>query len=166
MMDSNDEKNLGVKNNQRTLLTIVGDSASVDGKFKISDSIEIDCKLKGKLVVDGKVTIQKSGFVNADIKTVSAEVIGKYEGNMIASDYIEITDTGIATGNVKTDSLIINRGGVFSGNIIRISEEQNNNKKKINAGKDIFNIDIDEDSGINKDIKEGINITESIDKKE
>jgi len=165
-MDSNDEKNLGVKNNQRTLLTIVGDSASVDGKFKISDSIEIDCKLKGKLVVDGKVTIQKSGFVNADIKTVSAEVIGKYEGNMIASDYIEITDTGIATGNVKTDSLIINRGGVFSGNIIRISEEQNNNKKKINAGKDIFNIDIDEDSGINKDIKEGINITESIDKKE
>lgn len=165
-MDSNDEKNLGVKNNQRTLLTIVGDSASVDGKFKISDSIEIDCKLKGKLVVDGKVTIQKSGFVNADIKTVSAEVIGKYEGNMIASDYMEITDTGIATGNVKTDSLIINRGGVFSGNIIRISEEQNNNKKKINAGKDIFNIDIDEDSGINKDIKEGINITESIDKKE
>ena len=165
-MDSNDEKNLGVKNNQRTLLTIVGDSASVDGKFKISDSIEIDCKLKGKLVVDGKVTIQKSGFVNADIKTVSAEVIGKYEGNMIASDYIEITDTGIATGNVKTDSLIINRGGVFSGNIIRISEEQNNKKKKNNAGKDIFNIDIDEDSGINKDIKEGINITESIDKKE
>jgi len=165
-MDSNDEKNLGVNSNQRTLLTIVGDSASVDGKFKISDSIEIDCKLKGKLVVDGKVTIQKRGFVNADIKTVSAEVIGKYEGNMIASDYMEITDTGIATGNVKTDSLIINRGGVFSGNIIRISEEQNNSKKKISAGKDIYSIDLDEDSCINKDIKEDININGSIDKKE
>ncbi len=108
---------------KRTLLTITGDSAVLDGKFKISQSIEIDCELKGKLTVDGKLTIQGNGIVSADVKTIEAEIIGKYEGNMEASGNVEIKETGIAMGNIKTDSLIINKGGVFSGNVTRMSEE-------------------------------------------
>ena len=115
---------------KRTLLTITGDSAVLDGKFKISQSIEIDCELKGKLTVDGKLTILGNGFVSADVKTIEAEIIGKYEGNMEASGNVEIKETGIAVGNIKTDSLIINKGGTFSGNVTRISEEPVVSKKK------------------------------------
>lgn len=115
---------------KRTLLTIIGDSAVLDGKFKISQSIEIDCELKGKLTVDGKLTIQGNGFVSADVKTIEAEIIGKYEGNMEASGNVEIKETGIAVGNIKTDSLIINKGGIFSGNVTRMSEEPAVAKKK------------------------------------
>jgi len=119
---------------KRTLLTITGDSAVLDGKFKISESIEIDCELKGKLTVDGKLTILGNGFVSADVKTLEAEIIGKYEGNMEAADNVEIKETGIAVGNIKTDSLIINKGGIFSGNVTRMSEEQVAAKKKGKAG--------------------------------
>ena len=120
---------------QRTLLTIVGDSAVLDGKFKISQSIEIDCQLRGKLTVDGKLTIQQNGFVSADIKTIEAEIIGKYEGNMEATGNVEIKETGFAMGNIKTDSLIINKGGIFSGNVTRISEEHADAKKRSKAAK-------------------------------
>ena len=115
---------------KRTLLTITGDSAVLDGKFKISQSIEIDCELKGKLTVDGKLTILGNGFVSADVKTIEAEIIGKYEGNMEASGNVEIKETGIAVGNIKTDSLIINKGGAFSGNVTRMSDEPVVSKKK------------------------------------
>ena len=115
---------------KRTLLTITGDSAVLDGKFKISESIEIDCELKGKLTVDGKLTILGNGSVSADVKTIEAEIIGKYEGNMEASGNVEIKETGIAVGNIKTDSLIINKGGAFSGNVTRMSEEPAVSKKK------------------------------------
>jgi len=115
---------------KRTLLTITGDSAVLDGKFKISQSIEIDCELKGKLTVDGKLTIQGNGLVSADVKTIEAEIIGKYEGNMEATGNVEIKETGIAVGNIKTDSLIINKGGVFSGNVTRMSEEPAASTKK------------------------------------
>ena len=115
---------------KRTLLTITGDSAVLDGKFKISQSIEIDCELKGKLTVDGKLTILGNGFVSADVKTLEAEIIGKYEGSMEATGSVEIKETGIAVGNIKTDSLIINKGGVFSGNVTRMSEEPVVSKKK------------------------------------
>jgi cytoskeletal protein CcmA (bactofilin family) len=121
---------------QRTLLTIVGDSASMDGKFKISQAIEIDCELKGKLTVDGKITIQKNGNVNADVKTSEAEIIGRYEGNLEATGHVEIKETGVAMGNIKTDSLIINKGGIFSGNVTRMSEEQVSARKRAKAEKE------------------------------
>jgi cytoskeletal protein CcmA (bactofilin family) len=106
----------------RTLLTIVGDKAKIDGKFKISKSIEIDCEIKGQLEVNGQLIIQKNGFVSADVKTIDAEIIGKYEGNMSASGNVEIKETGIVSGNIKTDCLIINKGGIFSGNVTGIAE--------------------------------------------
>jgi len=125
----------------RTLLKILGDSAVLDGKFKISQAIDIDCELKGKLTVDGKLTILQNGRVNADVKTIEAEIIGKYEGNMEATGNVEIKETGIVIGNVKTDSLIINQGGVFSGNVSRMTEgpvtqRKNGNTEKVVSGDD------------------------------
>ena len=131
---------------KRALLTITGDSAVLDGKFKISQSIEIDCELKGKLTVDGKLTIQGNGFVSADVKTIEAEIIGKYEGNMEASGNVEIKETGIAVGNIKTDSLIINKGGIFSGNVTRISEEPAVSKKKGKAATTVYAAEEEESS--------------------
>ena len=122
MAFSNVEKNFSADGESRTLLTIVGDYAVLDGEFKISRSIEIDCELKGKLTVDGKITIQQNGFVSADVKTQEAEIIGRYVGDMEATGNVLIMETGIAMGNIKTDSLVINKGGIFNGNISRITE--------------------------------------------
>jgi cytoskeletal protein CcmA (bactofilin family) len=107
-----DQYNYG--NRARVLLTISGNSAKVEGKLKVSDSIEIDCDVKGQLEVEGKIIIQKDGHVNADVKTIDAEIIGRYDGNMEASGNVEIKETGIVKGNVKTPSLKINKGGIFA----------------------------------------------------
>ncbi|MHB1442344.1 MAG: bactofilin family protein [Candidatus Humimicrobiaceae bacterium] len=107
---------------QKTLLTIKGNSAKIEGKLIISNSIEIDCEITGELNVDGKLIIQQSGHVNADVKTTDAIINGVYEGNMEATGNVQITETGKTSGNIKTDSLIIEKGGVFAGNVERISE--------------------------------------------
>jgi len=136
-----EEKVIGA-DQQKTLLVIRGDKAILDGKFKISQSIEIDCELKGKLTVGEKLTIQENGMVKADVKTNEAEIIGKYKGNMRATGHVEIKETGNAFGSIKTDSLIINEGGVFSGNVARISDEdaaeelKKTSKKSKSADKD------------------------------
>ena len=117
----------------RTLLTITGDSAVIEGKFKISKSIEIDCEVKGQLDVEGQIIIQRNGFVNADVKIIDANVIGRFEGNMEASGIVEIKETGIVNGNIKTDSLIINKGGIFRGNVTRISDSGELRKKKVKS---------------------------------
>ncbi len=119
---------------QKTLLTIKGDSAKIEGKLIISKSIEIDCEVRGELVVDGQIVIQQSGYVNADVKTIDATVNGVYEGNMEATGNVQITQSGKVNGNIKTDSLIIEKGGVFSGNVTRMSESAYEKKNEYEPG--------------------------------
>ncbi|MHB1346705.1 MAG: bactofilin family protein [Candidatus Humimicrobiaceae bacterium] len=112
------------------MLTIIGDSAKIEGKLIISKSIEIDCEVHGELIVEGQLSIQQSGYVNADVKTIDATINGVYEGNMEATGNVQITQSGKVNGNIKTDSLIIEKGGIFSGNVSRITTENYEKKNR------------------------------------
>jgi len=105
------------------LLTIAGDSAKVEGKFDIADSIQIECEIGGELSVGGRLVIGDKGVVKANVKTVDAVIMGRYEGTMVATGDVEITDTGRVSGNITTDSLVISKGGFFNGNVTKINED-------------------------------------------
>ena len=105
------------------LLTINGDSAKIEGKFQIADSIQIECEIGGELRVGGKLVIGEKGIVNANVETVDAIILGIYEGNMTATGNVEIAATGRVNGNIKTDSLVITKGGAFKGNVAKINDE-------------------------------------------
>ena len=107
-----------------TLLTIVGDHARMEGKFEIADSLQIECEVGGELNVGGKLVIGGKGVVNADVRTVDAIIMGQYEGNMVASGNVEITATGRVKGNIETDSLVISKGGVFNGNVVKNRDQE------------------------------------------
>jgi len=129
-MTYSSEEGYSNEENSRTLMTITGSSAKIEGNFIITESIEIDCEVKGSMTIDGQIIIQKDGFVGADVKTENAEIIGKYEGSMEASGKVVIKETGIVNGSIKTDSLIINEGGVFSGDVKRITNDSDKNTGK------------------------------------
>ena len=105
-----------------TLLTVVGDHARMEGKFDITDSIQIECEVGGEVNVGGKLVIGEKGVVNANVQTVDAIIMGHYEGNMVATGDVEITETGRVTGNIQTDSLVISKGGFFNGNVTKMNE--------------------------------------------
>jgi cytoskeletal protein CcmA (bactofilin family) len=107
-----------------TLLTIVGETAKIEGKFEITDSIQIECEVGGELRVGGKLVIGEKGVVNANVETVDAIVMGHYDGNMTATGNVEITTTGRVSGNIKTDSLVISKGGFFNGNVTKINDQE------------------------------------------
>ena len=105
------------------LLSVVGASAKLEGKFDIADSIRIECEVGGELTVGNKLVIGQSGVVTADVRTVDAIIMGQYEGNLVATGNVEITASGRANGNIETDSLVINKGGFFNGNVVKIQAE-------------------------------------------
>jgi cytoskeletal protein CcmA (bactofilin family) len=106
-----------------TLLTVIGETAKMEGKFEIADSIQIECEVGGELRVGGKLVIGEKGVVNANVETVDAIIMGHYDGNMTATGNVEIAATGRVSGNIKTDSLVISKGGFFNGNVMKIHED-------------------------------------------
>ena len=109
----------GPTSNGGPLLTIVGASAKLEGKFEITDSIQIECEVGGELRVGGKLVIGEKGVVNANVETVDAVIMGHYDGNMTATGNVEIAATGRVSGNIETDSLVISKGGFFNGNVVK-----------------------------------------------
>src|SRR5213078_1624328 len=114
-----------------TLLTIAGDRAKVEGKFDISDSIQIECEVGGELNVAGRLVIGEKGVVTADVQTVDAVIMGLYEGNMVATGNVEIATTGRVSGNIRTDSLVISKGGFFNGNVVKIKDAEGAGAKPV-----------------------------------
>jgi cytoskeletal protein CcmA (bactofilin family) len=106
-----------------TLPTVVGETAKLEGKFDIADSIQIECEIGGELRVGGKLVIGEKGIVNANVQTVDAIILGHYDGNMTATGNVEIAASGRVSGNIRTDSLVISKGGFFNGNVTKINEE-------------------------------------------
>ena len=106
------------------LLTVMGGDARLEGKFDITDSIEIECKVGGELKVGGKLVIGERGSVHADVRTVDAIIHGEYEGNMVATGSVEISPSGRVDGNIETNSLVISKGGFFNGNVVKLKETE------------------------------------------
>ena len=102
------------------VLTVFSGAAKLDGRFDIADSLQVDCELAGKLNVGGKLIIRAKGVVNADVYTVDVLITGRYNGNLVATGNVEVTKTGRVTGRIETDSLVIARGGVFNGSVIKL----------------------------------------------
>ncbi len=105
-----------------TLLTVVGVSARMEGKFDITDSIRIECEVGGEVNVGGRLVIGEKGVVHAKVRTVDAIIMGQYDGSMVATGDVQITETGRVSGDIRTDSLEILKGGVFNGNVTKMSE--------------------------------------------
>ncbi len=110
------------KSESITLLTVVGEHARMEGKFDITESIQIECEVGGELNVGGRLVIGRQGVVHANVQTVDAVIMGHYEGNMVATGNVEIAETGRVSGNIQTDSLVISKGGFFNGNITKMNE--------------------------------------------
>jgi len=102
------------------LLVVMGQDARFEGKFTIAEFIQIECEVAGEIRVEGKLVIGEKGVVQADVHTSDAIIMGKYEGNMVATGNVEITASGHATGNIETDSLEISKGAFFNGNVVKM----------------------------------------------
>ena len=110
------------------LLSVVGERARIEGKFDIADSIQVECEVGGEMNVGGKLVIGEKGIVNANVQTVDAIIMGHYEGTMVATGNVEITETGRVSGNITTDSLVISKGGFFNGNVTKMNGEPQNHR--------------------------------------
>ncbi len=102
------------------LLTVIGNTARLEGKFSIGDSIQIECEVVGEINVEGRLVIGDKGVVRADVETVDALIQGHYEGKMVATGNVEITSTGRVSGNIETDSLVISKGALFNGTVTKM----------------------------------------------
>jgi cytoskeletal protein CcmA (bactofilin family) len=97
--------------------TRIGSGISIEGEVTSDDEVVVGGVLRGKLQVDGPVTVESDGVVEADIGAQSVSIGGQVTGNIIASDRVDLLTGGKLVGDVKAARLTIADGASFKGNV-------------------------------------------------
>lgn len=102
---------------RRPAIMFSGGDIAIDGRFEGGEDIEINCRFRGEINVSGTVVITESGEFEGEIQARRAVVYGSFDGVLRAADRLDVRSTGKVTGHVRTDELMVERGGVCSGSV-------------------------------------------------
>lgn len=98
-----------------TFDTILSESCTVNGTVTEKNSLRIDGKIIGDVESEGMVTIGKSGKVHGNITARIVHLSGSVEGNIQTYSSLRITSEGRLSGDVQTETFIIDENGFFDG---------------------------------------------------
>lgn len=86
----------------------------VEGAIKAESDIRIDGVIKGSLNCKAKVIIGPTGHIEGEIRCVNAVIEGKFDGNLQVTELLNIRESAVVNGDVKTNQLIVQSGAVFN----------------------------------------------------
>ncbi|MGM0501468.1 MAG: bactofilin family protein [Bacillota bacterium] len=133
MLFGSDDKKDKNKTKTKEVSTIISQGTTIEGEVHVKESIRVDGKLEGKLIVDGNILIGQNGKLNADLEGQNIEIAGEVEGDVKAEGKLKLLESGKLNGDIRYSNLIINDGALFKGT--SISASKNNNNKETTAQK-------------------------------
>lgn len=95
--------------------TIIGKDTVITGTLDVKGALRVEGTVKGKIICSGCVTVGSTGLVEAEIEAESAIVAGAMRGNVNTSEKIELQAKCEMDGDLRTKSLVIEEGAMFSG---------------------------------------------------
>ena len=102
----------------------IGKAVKVTGQIFSKEDIFVDGELEGTVeALEHKLTIGLNGVVRAGIKAREVVVQGTIQGNVEATDKIEIRKEAKLTGDIRTARIIIEDGAYFKGSIDIVKPE-------------------------------------------
>jgi cytoskeletal protein CcmA (bactofilin family) len=99
-------------------VTVIGLGAKLDGNIVSAGSLRIDGQVKGEISAEGDVMLSPQSQVEADIRAENVIVAGRFKGNITVKGRAELGRGGRIEGDITSKTLVVQEGGVFSGQSI------------------------------------------------
>ena len=102
----------------------VGNGTALTGEASFKGMLRVDGHLSGKVNSEGgTLIVGNNGQVDADIEVAVATIHGTVNGDIIASQRLELGRAAKVNGNIQTPSLVIEQGAVFEGSCRMVQQK-------------------------------------------
>ena len=96
----------------------IGKSVIVKGELSGSEDLYVDGQVEGSIALRGQsLTIGPNGRVRANIEARNVILHGRVDGNVTASERVELRKSASLTGDITTVRIAIDDGAYFKGTI-------------------------------------------------
>ena len=96
----------------------IGKSISIKGDVEGGEDTVIEGRVEGRVTLKSHhLTIGPNGDVQGEISASQVTVVGKVSGNIVASERIEVRDSGRVEGDLVAPRLSVAEGALINGAI-------------------------------------------------
>jgi cytoskeletal protein CcmA (bactofilin family) len=125
-----------------TLSGFVGGGTVVTGEANFKAMMRVDGHLSGRVSSSsGTLIVGANGKVDANIEVAVAVIHGTINGDIIATQRLELGRAAKVNGNIQTPSLIIEQGAMFEGSCKMLQMVSANEKAAKNTRKEELPLD-------------------------
>jgi cytoskeletal protein CcmA (bactofilin family) len=94
----------------------VGGTSALAGEINFKGMMRVDGQLSGRVnSADGTLIVSSGGRVEAQIAVAVAKINGTVEGDITATERIELGRTARVSGSLQTPALVVEEGAIFEG---------------------------------------------------
>ena len=114
----------------------VGNGTVLTGETNFQAMLRVDGHLTGRVTSEnGTLIIGSTGKVDANIAVAAAQINGVVNGDIIATEKIELGRTAKIAGNIQTPRLVMDEGAILEGScsMVKAREAAEKRAADINA---------------------------------
>ena len=104
------------------LETLIGDTTTIKGDIRFRGGIHVDGRVEGSIVAEdagnGLLVISERGFVKGEIKVPEVVVDGEVDGDLHASQRVELREHAKVRGNVHYGTIQMALGAQVNGHLV------------------------------------------------
>ena len=97
--------------------SVISAGLTVEGKIEGAGHVRIAGNFKGEVQLKGNLTVEPGAHIPGDIRAENVVVRGEVEGNIYAACRVELSGSGVVTGDLKGASLMVAAGARICGKI-------------------------------------------------
>ena len=96
----------------------IGKSVVIKGELSGSEDLTIEGHVEGRIdLKDNVLTIGPNGKIKAEVFAKAVIVLGEVNGNVTASEKVDIRDNGSVDGDIASPRVAIAEGAHFRGSV-------------------------------------------------
>jgi len=98
--------------------SLLDSQLSLVGDLDTAGSLRIDGKLEGSIRRADTVVLGVGASMSGDVSAREVVIGGTIIGNVHASERVELQATAIVTGDILTQTILVQEGGVVNGRVL------------------------------------------------
>jgi len=96
----------------------IGKSVFIKGELSGSEDLYLDGQVEGSIALKGNsLTVGPNGQLKGGVEAKGVVVQGRLEGNIQASERVELRKTAVVIGDITTQRILIEEGASLKGKI-------------------------------------------------
>ncbi|WP_409309142.1 polymer-forming cytoskeletal protein [Pectobacterium sp. B1J-3] len=114
--------------------TFISLGAQLTGRLTVDGNITVEGQVDGDIQCDDTIKVEHSGQVKGEMKSQQITINGHVEGRIVASA-VAILAQGKVIGDIFSDELSIEKGGLFTGQSNPLNPQAPDQKKLVHVEK-------------------------------